>query len=97
MTDKPTVTITYCRQCNWLLRAGWVAQELLQTFSEELGAVELVPGTGGIYHITVRQDGAETLLWDRKAEGGFPQPKVLKQRLRDVIDPDLSLGHSDRD
>jgi len=35
------------------------------------------------------------LLWDRKAEGGFPETKVLKQRLRNHIDPDRDLGHSD--
>lgn len=36
-----------------------------------------------------------TLLWDRKAESGFPETKVLKQRLRDQIDPARDLGHSD--
>lgn len=34
---KPNVTITYCIGCNWLLRAGWMAQELLQTFQDQLG------------------------------------------------------------
>jgi len=55
---KPAVVITYCRQCNWLLRAAWMAQELLSTFSEELGAVTLKAGTGGIF--TIECDG--TLL-----------------------------------
>ena len=32
--EKPVVTIAYCTQCNWLLRAGWMAQELLSTFGE---------------------------------------------------------------
>jgi len=36
------------------------------------------------------------LLWDRKAEGGFPETKVLKQRVRDHIDPNRDLGHSDK-
>lgn len=35
------------------------------------------------------------LLWDRKTEGGFPETKVLKQRVRDQIDPKRDLGHSD--
>ena len=35
------------------------------------------------------------LLWDRKAEGGFPETKVLKQRVRDHIEPKKDLGHSD--
>lgn len=46
-TQKPQVRIEYCTQCNWLLRAAWMAQELLSTFSGELGAVTLVPATGG--------------------------------------------------
>ena len=40
---KPRVAITYCRQCNWLLRAAWMAQELLSTFAEDLGEVALLP------------------------------------------------------
>lgn len=88
----PIVTITYCRQCNWLLRAAWMAQELLSSFAEDLGGVTLVPGTGGTFTITV--DGKT--LWDRREDGGFPEAKVLKQRLRDQIAPDRDLGHSDR-
>ncbi|KAF2232968.1 hypothetical protein EV356DRAFT_534254 [Viridothelium virens] len=37
----------------------------------------------------------EVLIWDRKAEGGFPETKVLKQRIRDHLEPDRNLGHSD--
>ena len=47
MTGKARVEITYCTQCQWLLRAAWMAQELLTTFTTELGEVALVPGTGG--------------------------------------------------
>lgn len=46
MTAKPSIRIIYCTQCQWLLRAGWMAQELLSTFGTELGSVALVPGTG---------------------------------------------------
>lgn len=38
----------------------------------------------------------ETLLWDRKAEGGFPETKELKNRVRNIIEPDRDLGHIDR-
>lgn len=92
MAAKPRVEVEYCTQCRWLLRAGWLAQELLTTFSEELGEVALKPGTGGIF--AVRLDGE--LLSDRKAEGGFPDLAQLKQRLRDRIAPERDLGHSDR-
>lgn len=92
MTDKPRIAITYCRQCNWMLRAAWMAQELLSTFSEDLGEVALIPGTGGVFQI--KAGGA--LIWDRKSEGGFPDIKILKQRVRDQFWPDRQLGHVDR-
>ncbi|GAA3908375.1 SelT/SelW/SelH family protein [Gibbsiella dentisursi] len=91
MKKLPVVTIHYCSQCNWLLRAGWMAQELLNTFSTDLASVTLVPGTGGIYQILVD----ETLIWDRKTDGGFPDAAALKQRLRDHCFPERSLGHTD--
>jgi selenoprotein W-related protein len=87
----PHIIITYCRQCNWLLRSAWMAQEILSTFSEEVGAVTLVPGTGGIF--TIKCDG--TPVWNRKTDGGFPEAKILKQRLRDLLWADKDLGHSD--
>lgn len=89
---KPTVTITYCTRCNWLLRAGWMAQELLSTFGEDLGGVTLVPGTGGIFEITV--DGVT--VWERVRDGGFPDVKALKGRVRDAFAPGRDLGHLDR-
>lgn len=89
---KVEVTITYCTQCQWMLRAAWLAQELLSTFTDDLARVSLEPGTGGVFRITC--DGAQ--LWERKADGGFPEAKVLKQRLRDHIDPERDLGHNDR-
>ncbi|MEJ5219502.1 SelT/SelW/SelH family protein [Cognatishimia sp. D5M38] len=90
---KPVVTITYCIGCNWLLRAGWMAQELLQTFKDDLGGVTLVPGEiGGVFEITLD----DALLWERKRDGGFPDAKELKQRVRDIIEPTRDLGHLDR-
>lgn len=62
------------------------AQELLTTFSEDLGEVALRPSTGGaffVHVVTLSPSSAteaegkgevevETLIWDRKAQGGFP-------------------------
>ena len=89
---KPTLSITYCTQCNWLLRSAWMASEVLSTFSLEMGAVTLVPGTGGIFTITCDY----FLVWDRKRDGGFPDAARLKQLVRDRIDPERDLGHADR-
>ena len=92
MVTGPRVEIAYCCQCRWLLRAAWMAQELLTTFEAELGEVALVPGTGGNFEVRVD----DALVWSRKTEGGFPEIKVLKQRVRDRVAPDKDLGHSDR-
>ncbi len=90
---KPTVIIEYCPKCNWLLRAAYMAQELLVTFEEELNAVALKPSEkAGTYTIWVN----ENILFDRKIEGNFPEIKQLKQLLRDKIAPNKSLGHSDK-
>lgn len=69
--QKPEIVITYCTQCQWLLRAAWLAQELLSTFADELGRVSLEPGTGGVFRILC--DGQQ--IWERKADGGFPRPR----------------------
>jgi selenoprotein W-related protein len=92
MTSKtPRVEIEYCTQCRWLLRAAWMAQELLTTFSDELGEVALVPGTGGVFTIRVGED----VIWSREEMQGFPDIKQLKQLVRDRIAPTKDLGHSD--
>jgi selenoprotein W-related protein len=105
---KPRVEIEYCSQCRFILRASWLAQELLMTFGEELGEVALVPGSGGIFDASrdgggrathgakaeVRLDGER--LWNKKDAGRYPEPKEIKQQMRDRIAPGLDLGHSDR-
>ena len=40
---SPRLEITYCTQCRWLLRAGWMAQELLTTFPADLGGFPELP------------------------------------------------------
>ncbi|WP_063022085.1 SelT/SelW/SelH family protein [Nocardia niwae] len=86
------VAIEYCTQCRWLLRASWMAQELLSTFATDLDEVALLPGSGGVFRITV--DGEQ--IWERKTDGGFPEIAVLKQRVRDRVAPERDLGHVDR-
>ena len=88
----PSVEIEYCTQCRWMLRAAWTAQELLTTFQDDLGQVALIPGKGGIFEVRVDSQ----TIWSYKEDGGFPQPKELKQRVRDLVAPGRSLGHADR-
>ncbi len=86
------IQITYCTQCRWMLRAAWIAQELLITFESDLSRVSLVPATGGIFSIYLD----DQLIFSRQQAGHFPELKQIKQLIRDVIDPQRSLGHSDR-
>jgi len=92
MGEATAIQIVYCRKCRWLLRAAWMAQELLATFEEELTEVSLRPGTGGIFEVRV---GGE-LIWSRKEKGRFPEIPELKQLVRDRVAPGRPLGHSDR-
>ena len=89
---SPRLEINYCTQCRWLLRAAWLAQEVLTTFELEMGEVALVPGTGGV--LDIRLNGE--LIFSRKEAGRFPEAKEVKQLIRDMIAPDKPLGHSDR-
>lgn len=86
------IEIKYCTQCGWLLRATWVAQELLTTFKDDINELALVPGTGGIFEIRIE----DKLVWSREEMEGFPQIKELKQLVRDQLDPQRDLGHTDR-
>ncbi len=86
------VEIHYCTQCRWLLCSAWMAQELPSTFDGDIAALTLKPGTGGVFEVYL--DGQR--VWSRKAEGRFPEITELKQRVRDVIDPQRDLGHIDR-
>lgn len=86
------VQITYCPRCRWLLRAAWMAQELLITFERDLAEVALRPGGTGVYEVRLDDE----VVWSRAVEGRFPELKELKQRIRDRVVPGRALGHSDR-
>ena len=86
------IEIIYCTQCRWLLRASWMAQELLTTFDQEITALSLVPSTGGIFEIKANGN----LIWSRKEKNGFPEIAELKQLVRDQVAPEKKLGHIDR-
>lgn len=84
--------IEFCTQCRWLARATWLAQELLTTFDGDIQSLTLKPGTGGIFD--VRLD--DVTIFSRKDQGRHADAAELKQLVRDVIDPQRSLGHSDK-
>jgi len=93
MSDRPRIEIEYCNQCGFLLRAGWMAQELLRAFEDELREVALRPGSGGNFIVRLSGD----VLFSRKDAGHFPEAKELKQLIRDRIDSERRFGHEERD
>lgn len=74
MAGRPHVSITYCRKCNFLPRAAWVAQELLHTFGEHISGVTLTPGEGGQFDVAV--DGE--VIFANRDEGRFPETRELR-------------------
>ena len=90
--EKPLIEIAYCTKCRWLARASWMAQELLSTFSSEIGGITLIPSSiAGIFEIRC----GRKIIWERGKKKGMPEIKPLKQKVRDIIAPDKDLGHID--
>ncbi|MBE8719127.1 SelT/SelW/SelH family protein [Sphingobacterium pedocola] len=90
---NPTIKIEYCPKCGWMLRAAYMAQELLTTFTDDIYGITLIPSeVSGRYQISID----DTLIFDRKREGRFPEIKELKQLVRDKVNPQRDLGHSDK-
>ena len=44
---------------------------------------------------TFRIELNENLVWCRSRDGGFPDAKTLKQRIRDLVNPERDLGHAE--
>lgn len=83
--DKAKIDIEYCPKCGWLLRAAYMSQELLTTFSEDLKLVSLTPSrNNGRYTIRLNEE----IIFDRKTEGRFPEIKELKQLVRNRVNPE---------
>ncbi len=85
----PRLEIEYCTQCRFVLRAAWLAQEVLLTFGSAIGEVALIPGSGGRFE--VRLDGE--VLFSRPPQGHFPEPREIKKLIRDRIAPGMVIGH----
>ncbi|ETI25785.1 hypothetical protein G647_02559 [Cladophialophora carrionii CBS 160.54] len=60
------------------------------TSSTAQSIAETAPSSDATVRVT------ETVIWDRKIDGGFPETKELKNRVRNIIEPGRDLGHIDR-
>ena len=83
------IEITYCRKCRFMLRAAWLAQELLTTFEEDLIEVAIKPSSGGIFEVAL--DG-ETIATNRETKR-MPETSEVKRLVRDRLAPDRRIGH----
>jgi selenoprotein W-related protein len=83
------VEITYCTRCKFLLRAAWLAQELLTTFESELDEVALRPGSGGIFEVRLNGE----ILASNADGAAMPDPAQVKRLLRDRVAPGRQIGH----
>lgn len=61
-----------------------------QTDAEDQGVIPLTEDTQDPMSITT------SVIWDRKQDGGFPETKELKNRVRNIIEPGKDMGHVDR-
>ena len=97
-----TLSITYCDGCAWLPRSQWYTTELLSTFYTRRVQSGLPPLIDSALLSISREPGdftvsiGDDVVWDRRADGGFPDLKVLKDRVRGKLDPGSDLGHTDR-
>jgi selenoprotein W-related protein len=87
------VQITYCKKCRFMLRAAWLAQELLSTFENELTEVALKPGSGGIFEVSLDDE----LVASNRESGLMPEAGDVKRLIRDRISPDRRIGHDAAD
>ena len=94
------VTISYCPGCCWLHRSQWYVTELMLTFNERAaskGETSLLKSASVVASdvsgtFVVEVDGE--VVWDRATDGGFPEIRELKRRVRDAIGGG-GLGHSE--
>ncbi|MHB8346311.1 MAG: Rdx family protein [Acidiferrobacterales bacterium] len=85
----PHIEIEYCTECGFLLRAAWIAQELLRALETEIGDLALKPGSGG--NFIIRLDGV--VLFSRREQGRFPEAKELKLLVGSAIGSGRRFGH----
>ncbi len=67
--------------CGFRGRAVWLAQELLAVLESDVGSLALIPGSGGVLIVRVGED----VVFSNKDAGRFPEPRELKDALREKL------------
>lgn len=80
--ERVHISITYCRPCQFLGRATWIAQELLGTFQDYTESLELVPGRGGVFDVAVNGQ----VVFSKHDAGRYPELRELKEAIAAYLD-----------
>lgn len=75
------VAITYCAECMFLGRALEVGQTLLEMHADRIDALEIVPGSEGVFTVTVNDQAVY-----RIGEEGLPP---LPDEIEDLVRGEL--------
>ncbi|KAL6939484.1 hypothetical protein ACO0RG_003325 [Hanseniaspora osmophila] len=110
MSESVKVSIEFCNKCKWGLRSFWYLQELFQTFEDKIAELSVKPnnnnpGTFKVVGYITHTNGTESsiqevTIWDRRVDGGFPDAKTLKKRIKMLLfheNNDVNIGkHNER-
>lgn len=77
MSEPRDLEIEFCAVCKFQGRAFWLARELYDQRPDLFTTINLVPSDGGAFF--VRYGGA--VVWDYRAQGGFPEPKAIREAI----------------
>jgi selenoprotein W-related protein len=76
------ITIRYCMPCQFLGRATWIAQELLNTFQEYVETLSLQPGRGGVFDVEVNGG----VVFSKHEAGRYPELRELKEAVASYLE-----------
>ena len=66
---KYRVTIEFCMQWNYAPKAASFAEALFNHFRHQIESLELVPGSGGVFEVTVNGNR----IHSKKESGQYPE------------------------
>lgn len=78
MIEPVKVTISYCAECGYEPPTLALTEFLMNTFKNDLTAIELVPWYEGAFDVTV----GNVLVHSMYRDGGFPEHQTIAEAVR---------------
>ena len=88
--QKNNLDIRLCPKCKWLFGATWISLELCN-FESDLESIKLVQSDPGVFEVYCKKN----IIFSRHVEKVFINIAIIKQRFRNLINPERDLGHTD--